>query len=49
MKMRMLIWAVIPPLLLLQNCLKSQDQRVKIVIMRHAEKADKGENAVPYL
>jgi hypothetical protein len=44
MKMRMLIRAVIPPLLLLQNCLKSQDQQVKIVIMRHVEKADKGDN-----
>jgi hypothetical protein len=44
MKMRILIWALILPLLLLQNCSKSQNQQVKVVIIRHGERADQGDN-----
>jgi hypothetical protein len=42
--MRILIWGLVLPLLLLQNCSKSQNRQVKIVIMRHGEKADDGDN-----
>jgi hypothetical protein len=42
--MRILVWVLILPLLLLQNCLKPKNQQVKIVIIRHAEKEDQGDN-----